>query len=176
MGWLLEREDGPHSEGWPVAMVGDQEGAGSTGDGRGGEVVLLADGGRIAASHISGWRAGCSCGWRGSLWRRARRPETVRPGTGRWIYSDGVDPDDAALTGLHRDWLEHAQGADAAAAALTAIGAATAAHTRARAELDAAVARARATGASWDTIAQAAGITRQAAHQRWAHHTDPPHP
>jgi len=175
VGWLLERKDTPHRQGWPVAMVGETEGVGSAGDGRGGEVVLLADGGRVSASLISGWRAGCACGWRGPLWRRARRPDTVN-GRGRWLHSDSADPDDAATTGIHREWLDHAQHADAAAQALTAITAATTAHTRARAELDTAVACARATGASWDRIAHAAGITRQAAHRRWAHHTDPPSP
>ncbi|MCC6830846.1 MAG: hypothetical protein IT200_05820, partial [Thermoleophilia bacterium] len=63
----MERKDTPHRQGGPVAMVGETEGVGSAGDGRGGEVVLLADGGRVSASLISGWRAGCACGWRGPL-------------------------------------------------------------------------------------------------------------
>jgi hypothetical protein len=169
MGWLLTDTDGAHREGWAVAIVGGQEeGIGSCGDGRGGELVLLAGGGKAPASMITGWRAACTCGWRGPLWRRAKRAATAKNG-GRWVYSIDTDPDDAAWEGVRQEWLDHAQNVDATASAITAVDRAARALDTARAELDAAVACARITGASWEAIGQAAGISRQSAHERWAH-------
>ncbi len=161
MGWMHE-----HGEGAAAAVVGEELGVGSAGDGRGGEVVLLEDGGRVPASAISGWRGRCSCGWTGSLWRRAKRPETVRSDA-RWIYSAGIDPEDAELEGLYREWLDHAETVDSRSATLSALTAAARSYESARAALDDAAAQARTAGASWDAIAQAVGITRQSAHQRW---------
>jgi hypothetical protein len=52
--------------------------------------------------------------------------------------------------------------------ALDRIVAAAKAQTDAGAELDAAVADARAAGATWEQIGKALGMSRQSAHERWA--------
>lgn len=51
---------------------------------------------------------------------------------------------------------------------LTDVGTAAATAREGRELLDQAVASARATGASWTEIGQAAGMTRQSARERWS--------
>ncbi len=55
--------------------------------------------------------------------------------------------------------------------ALTALSAASAELRQAEDDLTQAVVQARRAGASWATIGQAIGISRQAAHERWGHLT-----
>jgi len=175
VGWLNETESSEHTEGWAVALAGQEEAIGSTGDDSSSELVLLAGGGKVPASLITGWRAACTCGWRGPLWRRARQADTAKRG-GRWVYSTEAtaDPDDDTWQGICQEWLEHTRTADATASAVTALEHAAATVATAQTELDAAVSRARAAGTPWETIGRATGISRQSAHTRWAHNSSRP--
>lgn len=51
---------------------------------------------------------------------------------------------------------------------VTDVGTAAVAYRDAGDQLDAAVGRARAAGASWTDVGKAAGITRQSARERWS--------
>lgn len=53
--------------------------------------------------------------------------------------------------------------------ALDAVASAAATSTTARERLDQAVAAARGAGATWEQIAEAAGLQRSSAWERWAH-------
>lgn len=53
-------------------------------------------------------------------------------------------------------------------AALTQVASLSALRSEVCRQLDDAVITARATGASWSDVGRAAGMTRQAAHERWA--------
>lgn len=107
------------------------------------------------AGRISGWHIGCSCGWRDhEFWDRDPDDEVGHP-------PDELDGDDGAL--LHR-WRDHLDDTlpeiRVAEAAVLASGE--------RDRLDSAVRRARSVGASWSAVASAAGMSKQAAHERWA--------
>ncbi|MHA6806309.1 hypothetical protein [Salinifilum ghardaiensis] len=119
--------------------------------------TVLADG-TLTATYTApdhrayrGWRAGCSCGWTGSDYPREQW------GEGR------IMPPDRVETAAQDEWQQHLH------AAVPELAVHNLAERLAdtRVELDAAVAAARAAGASWTAIGAAAGLSRQAAHERW---------
>lgn len=107
-----------------------------------------------AGPETAGWQAECACGWQGP------------------VRAEGADDDEAPAGGdaprvlrqvARREWAAHV-GASVTAPVRRAAGEVA----RAQARLDTAVRRARASGASWAQIGDAAGMTRQSAHERWA--------
>lgn len=105
------------------------------------------------------WRAACECGWRGDI---ADHDTIV-----------GIDPDhdraedmlDETVEDLLLSAWEHHIGQSRA---LPELHAAARAAEESQRALDAAVVAARAAGHSWARIAVEVGLTRQAAHARWA--------
>ncbi len=119
--------------------------------------TVLADG-TLTATYPAGeqrdyrgWRAGCSCGWVGSDYPREQW------GTGSILPPEAVD--DAASD----EWDEHLY----AALPELAVYELRTEESWQRTCLGAAVVRARDAGVSWARIADAAGMSRQAAHERW---------
>ncbi|HEY3561806.1 MAG TPA: hypothetical protein VGL05_30280 [Kribbella sp.] len=118
---------------------------------------------------IVGWRVACNCdgrrgAWRGELWSRGETSDVKRRILA--VPDDQVDDIDGLPAGrlLHDQWVRHL---GPAFAELVDVRAAAAAVELARDGLNAAVAAARAAGASWEAVGDAAGITRQSAHERW---------
>jgi len=177
-------EDGRH-EGHLAPMFGDgQRGRRVTGgsvshdDVVVGDVVQRADGSWTwptrPAGEVTGWMVCCDCysntpfgpasSWIGPVFTRVPSKTLEHLAARRIFAADDVvayacereDVHDAAVA-LWRS--EHAFGTDA----LTEVGAAAQAKLR----LDAAVALARHSGASWADIGRAAGMARQSAQERW---------
>lgn len=107
-----------------------------------------------AGSEVAGWQAECACGWRGTVRRSGPEPR-----------QQAADDDVPRVVRqvLRREWAAHV-GTNGTAPVRRAAGQVA----RAQARLDAAVREARAAGASWAEIGDAAGMTRQSAHERWA--------
>ena len=112
------------------------------------------------------WRGACTCGWQGELWQRvltaadadlAARKEYVPVGEFADVSGEVEDA-------VQEEWLVHIAPFEA----ILGVEAAARAHRRAGHRLDKAVAAAKAAAASWTDIGRAAGISRQAAHERWA--------
>jgi len=192
MGWLSD--DGRH-EGYLAPMFGDGQRGRLTSGGLipQDEVVVGVevqdeDGAWTwptrPAGEVTGWVVCCDCysntslgppsTWVGPVFTRV--PSTrLEHLTARRIFapddeivyvSEREDVHDAAVE-LWRS--EHAFGVDA----LTEVQAAAGAAAQAKLRLDAAVALARHSGASWADIGRAAGMTRQSAQERWRG-IDPP--
>jgi hypothetical protein len=175
MGW--QTDDGKH-EGWDAAEFPD--GRFSVGSADGGAMVRFIgpdlDADKVLANDLGrgvldgrtaiGWRGLCECGWRGPLWRKVTDPgqqdlaahkvhDPATSGTG-WA-PDGIE--DA----IWQEWSGHLPPqslADVREAAETL--------RRTQARLDEAVQRARGDSRSWADIGDAAGVTRQSAHERWS--------
>lgn len=79
-------------------------------------------------------------------------------------WSEDAFAPEGVEAAVHEEWAAHAQ----VYAVVAGVSDAAAQSRAAAARLDAAVAQARQAGASWETIGRGAGITRQAAHERWA--------
>jgi hypothetical protein len=184
MGW--QTDDGKH-EGWDAAEFPD--GRFAVGSENGGAMVrsigpgLDADAGRgvLDGRTAIGWRGLCTCGWRGHLWRKVTGDISNGPpqevldkmaarGMRELTAHEAYDPDPSvygdAPAGLEdeiwREWHGHLPPqslADVREAALAVAGA--------QLQLDEAVRRARGDSCSWADIGDAAGITRQSAHERW---------
>ncbi|GAB2745471.1 hypothetical protein GCM10027174_19260 [Salinifilum aidingensis] len=105
------------------------------------------------AGRVTGWRVACVCGWRGPHWPRTDVPTP----------DDAATPPEALEESAATAWRGHVHTVLPALAVYETATRATAD----RAELDAAVTRARAAGASWNTIGTATGMSRRAAHERW---------
>ncbi len=159
MAWITE--DGEGHEGWAPAVWPD--GAVSVGW-TAGQVLVRPVGpdGRTAhpeqtrdGAGAIGWRGMCACGWQGPLHRAAAAPDRR------------ADPPEETEEQIRADWLAHIGQARNLEQIRTEAWAVSAAQAR----LTDAVRAARAAGHSWTEIGQAAGITRQAAHERWAHLT-----
>lgn len=170
-----QTDDGAH-EGAAPALFADGALAGSYGP-AGVEVREYADGTRAqfeadvrADAEVIGWRAWCSCGWKGSTYTRVSSPELEDRGR-RLAYEAAASPlppqwvEDA----VHDEWMAHVAPAEAVARVAAAARDVAAATER----LDDAALIARRLGAPWGAIGAAAGITRQAAHLRWAKRADP---
>ena len=102
--------------------------------------------------------------WRGELWTRGETSDV----TARILRvpDDQVDDIGDLPAGklLYDKWARHL---GPAFAELVDVRAAAADVEKARGRLNDAVAAARAAGASWEGVDEAAGITRQSAHERW---------
>lgn len=178
MGWMTD--DSEH-EGWDAAeFPGDRY---STGTAGGGALVRrfppdpgpLRDQGEpekgVDGREAIGWRGLCECGWRGPLWQRVATPAEHDPAERR-IYHPGLDqygdaPEDVTRA-IRNEWSAHLEPET-----LTAVRRQAQEVAAAQARLTDAVRAARADGRSWADIGAAAGITRQAAHERWARVCDP---
>ncbi|HEX6359548.1 hypothetical protein [Actinophytocola sp.] len=102
---------------------------------------------------VTGWRAGCSCGWQGpTVVDRERCPSPT-----------GAVPREAEEDILAPEWSRHVHTEVPELALYYAAGEATAATDR----VEDAVRTARWAGVTWDRIAAATGLTRSAAHSRW---------
>lgn len=166
MGYTGPTVDGVSHEGWVVPLfAGGVEGAGVSGGQ--GILVRLPDGREEwrPDDEVTGWAAGCECGWRGRPWTRVPVGGLVDR-SARLLAMPGkyydLDNDDEQL--VIAEWHEHV----APALAVEAIADAAAEVAAATDRLDAAVRAARTAGASWSDVGRGAGITRQSANERWA--------
>jgi hypothetical protein len=154
------------------------------GDGTFGHEAVRRHGGQPEfatrpAGEVIGWRAMCNCYGTGDtmptkhwvsqqLWTRVPSPLRHDPGAFR-IYAADEDVLDVisgdANTAAHDVWWnEHINDVDAEAAITTALAAIRAGEQ----QLDRAVMQARTRQLSWAKIGAAAGMSPQAAHERWA--------
>jgi hypothetical protein len=110
---------------------------------------------------IVGYVAGCACGWRGRPWTRVLTEDDAR-----LLYNPGPqgELDGPEETVVIDEWRGHIRPYRA----LEEIGEAAAKVAAATRELEDAVRAARAGDATWAEIGRAAGISRQAANERWA--------
>jgi hypothetical protein len=187
MGWNYESETGNEwHEGYLVPEFEDGErGIGTTGGDIPADsiaVQMLPDASYRArpAGEVIGWRVHCDCYREGrsghetwvskQLWIRV--PSTaLQDLTARKLYAPDEDVVDVGHGGddveqaVREEWrAEHIDAIDAGAAIHDAMSAQRAAD----AQLDAAVEAARRKGLSWAKIGAAAGVSAQAAHERWA--------
>jgi hypothetical protein len=113
-------------------------------------------------AEITGWVMSCSCGWRGEQWFRAAEPrdQDLRL---RRVYSEHPSPPleviDEPASAEYRDHIRPFR--DALLAELTA------GRLEDESRLLAVVGRARELGAEWTDIGASAGMTAQAAYERW---------
>jgi hypothetical protein len=80
------------------------------------------------------------------------------PDPSKW----GDPPSGVIEDAIHREWIGHLPSRS-----LTDVREAAEDVRKAQTRLDEAVQRARADGSSWADVGDAAGITRQSAHERW---------
>lgn len=183
MGWI---SDDANHEGYLLPHFLDgQRGVGVTGGGIPPDRIAVGEGtidsaGDLGyqtrpAAEVVGWVVCCDCSaaratttWTGPTFTRVPSPslESIRE---RRIFatddevpyvSERPEVEDAA----RELWsLEHVFGADA----VGEVEAAAAGAVQADLRLETAVALARHSGASWETIGRAAGMSRQSAHERW---------
>lgn len=114
---------------------------------------------------VTGWRALCSCGWEGPLWRRVSDRETANLLRRRaYVPFLGVaSPSVGVEAAIRSEWFAHARPADA----VGELEAAAESLKQAQERLNRKVLQARAAGVSWASIGASVGMTRQAAHERW---------
>lgn len=163
MGWI---GPGEH-EGWVVPVFADGiEGIGTT-----GSLGVLVDFDRDEwrpDEDVTGWRAGCECGWRGPFWTRVHDSER-KPwfdATTRQINNPGKFSaylEDAAERVVVDEWRQHI----APHKIVEVVEDAAMRYSAAGRDLDDAVREAHSAGASWADIGRAVGITRQSARERW---------
>jgi hypothetical protein len=166
-----QTDDGQH-EGWEAAEFPD--GRFSVGTGNGGVLVRYldqprdteAEPGVLDGRTAIGWRGVCECGWRGPLWDRVT--DHMEPGLSEHKVFDPApsrfaDVPAAIEEQIYQEWRGHLPPPP-----LPDVRAAAEDVRKAEARLNDAVARARADGSSWADIGDAAGITRQSAHERWS--------
>lgn len=114
---------------------------------------------------VVGWRASCSCGWKGRFWARvATRLEANHDDHSAYVPFLGfATPPVSAEDAMKVEWRTHAE----ASSAIDELLAAQKTLRAAKARLDNAVSKSRMLGLPWSTIASTLGITRQSAHARW---------
>lgn len=105
------------------------------------------------------WRPACECGWSGPI---ADADEIAGIDADHQRDDDMLDEVVEDL--LLASWERHVT----AAATLDRLSGAARAAAAAERSLDDAVAAARLAGHSWEQVGRAVGVTRQAAHARWA--------
>lgn len=171
-----QSDDGRH-EGWIAAVFADGMYGGS---GRLGVVTAsnAADGTMLEVddwqdrsdAEVVGWRPTCNdnthrgreC-WRGQLWTRVTDPAERDPAR-RKLYSEDADLSQADDDLLMREWDAHMRPF----AGTYEVELAARAVDEAQDWLTEKVRSSRAQGATWEAIGRSAGMTRQAAHERWA--------
>lgn len=172
MTWSLD--DGTH-EGWAACVVpGGRLSFGSTGAGQLVHGVTgdypqdrLSPGIEIVPDvEVQGWRAACVCGWQGLMWTRVRSEDLADFAAGKVFVPEGgfADAPQALEDAIGDEWRLHC----APVAATAAIREAAAAYADAGRALTRAVAAARALEVPWSDVGRAAGMSRQAAHERWS--------
>lgn len=192
MGWIHDVDDTYHEAFLAPAFEDGTRGIGvSTGKtSQAGQIIIgieyVGERGAITdelyatrpAATAIGWRIECHCtlgpGQRPATWLSdllPRVPSTALEDLeiGRFYATDedvehlgDLEKYEDAARAIWR--RHHINPADS----LASITAARRKVTEAEQVLDLAVARARATGQTWEAIGRAAGITRQSAHARWA--------
>lgn len=171
MGWLSEGHLEAH-EGWAAFLTRDGRIWGSSSV-KGVHRLEQVDGAwseeTVPWSEVIGWRTACTCDWTGSTWLQtdtgpgpARQPTT---GDSPVDAEEAYLPDGSTVEERGRaEWEAHL----APLSRLAHIKAAAAELAQARARLDEAVGQARTEPPlSWTEIGQAAGMSRQSAHERW---------
>jgi hypothetical protein len=158
MSW--QNEDGTH-EGWDAAVFPGGQVSVGWAAGKGVMVRVPGPDGKLSyegepgiiadASTATGWQARCECGWAGPLHPAAPGQATT--------YAD--PPGELGET-IWQDWKAHLPSP-----ALAEISALTAQIAELTGRLAVKVAQARAAGETWAAIGDAAGMTRQSAHERW---------
>lgn len=173
MSWITD--DGEH-EGWVVRVLDDgRQAHGSTSRRcEDGSIEMLelvpVDGDPereepVSSDRVRWWIPQCTCGWRGSIWERVTELHWASDATRRgWRpLGDVGDEPQHVEESAHAEWRRHLEPQEASAAVSRAAEA-VAVHQR---HLEEAVLEARRLGLSWERIGAAAGISRQAAHERW---------
>lgn len=176
MSWIT---DGGDHEGWAAAEFPD--GRVSTGGGAGGvsvqtpeDAVSMTSGTRpdvVDGRTAIGWRGMCTCGWLGPLWRRVPAEKDADPARHLVYWASPTlraDPVGDIEDAVREEWKAHLPSP-----AVADVKTAAAAARKADDALDDAVRRARLDGASWAAVGDAAGMTRQAAHERWSKRWQP---
>lgn len=172
MGWDLG--DGVH-EGWAACVTRDgrlavgSSGAGMLVPGVTGRYPRdkhLQDHEVVPDAEIIGWRGACACGWQGGLWERVASAEAADFNRRRdYVSPDGfADASKKVEDVIHDEWRAHIAPLEV----LGGVETAAREYNQAGRRLDKTVASAKAAGASWTDIGRAVGISRQAAHERWA--------
>jgi len=166
-------DDGGH-EGWAGALFADDWVGGSWVNG-GVEASWAPDGtfrwkerSWRPDSEVIGWVPACECGWRGEKVTRVADPALADLAK-RMAYSkDAFCPEVVEDELIHPQWMAHVN----ALSWQSTLQEAHAQHRRTADALDAAVAQARAVGASWADIGRVVGMTRQSANERWSRRID----
>lgn len=169
MGW--SSSDGSH-EGAAAMLFAD----GAVGSGWRGETVIvseLGDGTRLEVDdwqyrpeqEVTGWQPRCDCGWRGQVWQRVAGESGTDVAARRVASRDSFPPEAIEDGAFYDEWAAHVEPVDAVARLVVLQQE----FQTAAARLDEGVGFARLTGASWAEIGRAVGMTRQSAHERWAH-------
>jgi hypothetical protein len=172
MSWT---DDGGDHEGWASAEFPD--GRVSTGGNAAGVTVQTPEDAispapgeqadTVDGRTAIGWRGMCTCGWLGPLWRRVPAEKAADPARHLVYWASPDRWDDGAPAAvkdaIREEWKAHLPSPE-----ITGVKNAAAAARKADDALDDAVRRARQAGATWEAIGDAAGMTRQAAHGRWA--------
>ncbi|MBU8867867.1 hypothetical protein [Paenarthrobacter aromaticivorans] len=119
----------------------------------------------VSDDDVIGWRASCRCGWAGKFWTRAstKSEENLDNYTAFAPFLGFATPPLSAEDAMKVEWLRHAETSTAVEELLAAQKALLASKSR----LDNAVAKCRAIGLPWSTVASSLGITRQSAHAKW---------
>ena len=127
------------------------------------EVIEQAEEWRPDAA-VVGWVAGCTCGWRGTPWRRVP-PELADPAARRVaIAGPWADLEAADEHRVMTEWRRHIAGWQA----LEDVEAAAARQAAAARALDEAVRAALAAGVSEADIGRATGMAGRSATERWS--------
>ncbi len=169
-----QTEDGNH-EGYVVHVFADGMYGGSWGGGpiattrADGTDLEGADWQTRTADEIVGWRAHCDgpygreC-WRGHLWTRAATAAEQDLPRRRIYHSDGdLDWGDDGYSLIDAEWDRHI----APSQAVYPIEVVAQEMAQVARRLDEAVEKARADGASWADISQAARVSERVAQERW---------
>lgn len=187
MGWILDESDAlAQHEGYAASVAPDgRTSVSSNGAGfmvrkpdedqierrarREGRQTLLEEiEDLIPWDQMVGWQVMCSCGWAGPTWPREVTSPDRHDGTDseHAMLPDGRTVDDAA----YEAWLAHMEPLRT----VSRIRKAADELAAARQNLDRAVLEARLQDppASWGAIGRAAGMSRQAARDRWGSITD----
>jgi hypothetical protein len=153
MGWWIDGV--PEHEGYAAQRVSADAVAVAAASPEVGPDGALYTSTRSTATHplVTGWRAACDCGWWSEQLHARRAGDD---------YDAPPEVEDACLA----EWRSHV----APMVAIRDVEVAAETAREATAALTAAVHHAHVLGLSWADIGRAAGISRQAARERWGVH------